>query len=577
MDIRRTALLERSVRALPRLLQIVAPAGYGKSVFARQLGEQLQSFATCNCAGVRDDGDLARRLISALAEARPLDADDLARMQLSLSEDPADWVSLALEAWSTNGPPAGFALENAEDLAQSRSLIDLYTRLVLTTPRLLVVCSREPLPIPYGHDLNPVDVLTLNQQDLRFSTDEIAALLPALDPAEAEAIERLTEGWPVVVALLARHAERESLATLWLNLRAVVRGQLYEYLASQLVAALSPPELDLAIALGSIPDARLIDLERAVGRSLERNLGPVRERLPISVYGDYYALHPMLAEMLRKDHRERSEALVRHSAEAAASAGEEVRAAQLYLAVRDDRAAASVLVNVGPYLMSTPSIDLAAVLGALDGKTLLEFPALWCAAMVHRGYAIAPDEWIRMAQSLWEHLPADADPQLKRSVFSSYINAYTNVGRLNDAAALLEQFVNETDQDDEDTRAVTMLWTAVLDAFDGRYDRIPELTRRLTPALAASDLTHMLYLYLVISPMHRSLGEWQRDEEALALARDLGERIALPITLLVLVESAYAAWTRGDDSAFEHYVGLLEAKVTPGAIRGHRFFLACAR
>ncbi|HYZ15802.1 MAG TPA: BTAD domain-containing putative transcriptional regulator, partial [Candidatus Acidoferrum sp.] len=169
------------------------------------------------------------------------------------------------------------------------------------------------------------------------------------------------------------------------------------------------------------------------------------------------------------------------------------------------------------------------------------------------------------------------DPQLKRSVFSSYINAYTNVGRLNDAAALLEQFVNETDQDDEDTRAVTMLWTAVLDAFDGRYDRIPELTRQLTPALAASDLTHMLYLYLVISPMHRSRGEWRRDEEALALARELGERIGLPITLLVLVESAYAAWTRGDDSAFEHYVGLLEARVTPGAIRGHRFFLACAR
>jgi DNA-binding SARP family transcriptional activator len=362
-----------------------------------------------------------------------------------------------------------------------------------------------------------------------------------------------------------------------LHLRDVVHGQLYEYLASQLIAALSPAELDLAIALASMPNARLIDLERAVDRGIDRNLGSLLERLPVSLNGDRYALHPMLAEMLRKEHRGRSEALVRAAAQGAASAGEEVRAAQLFLAVRDNRAAASVLRNVGPYLMSTPSLELAAVLGALDGKTLLEFPALWCAAMVYRGYAIPPTEWLGMARSLWEQLPANADPCLKRSVFSSYINAYTNIGLVAEARALLEEFVKETDQDDYDARATALLWTAVLESFDGRYDRLPELTQQLTRALSASDLTHMLYLYLVISPMHRSRGEWQRDEEALALARELGERTALPINLLVLVESAFAAWARGDDAAFERYVDVLEATVTPGAIRGHRFFLACAR
>lgn len=559
------------------MLQIVAPAGYGKSVFARQLGEQLQSYAICDCAGIRDVADFSRRLIAALAETRPLDADDLARTELTLSQDPADWVSVALATWSADAAPRCFVLENAEDLAQSPALIDLYADLVRSTPRPLIVCSRAPLPIPYGHDLNPVDVLVLGPHDLRFSSEEIAAVLPSLDPAEASAIERLTEGWPVVVALVARRATHESLSTVLLTLRDVVHDQLYEYMASQLVAALSPAELDLAIALAAIPDARLIDLERAVDRTFGRNLGSLRERLPVSLDGDRYALHPMLAEMLRKEHRARGEALVRGSAEAAAAAGEEVRAAQLYLAARDDRAAASVLRNVGPYLMSTPSLELAGVLGALDGKTLLEFPALWCAAMVYRGYAIAPAEWLGMARSLWERLPADAEPRLKRSVFSSYINAYTNLGLLTEARALLEEFASEIDQDDYEARATAMLWTAVLDSFDGRYDRLPELTQQLTPALSASDLTHMLYLYLVVSPMHRSRGEWEHDEEALALARELGERIALPINLLVLVESAYAAWVRGDDSMFEHYVDLLEARVTPGAIRGHRFFLACAR
>lgn len=577
MEIRRTELLERSIRALPRVVQIVAPPGYGKSVFARQLGALLPSLASCDCAGVRDVADLARRLITALAEARPLEAGDLARTELSLSGDPGDWVAVALAAWSTEGPPAALLLKDAEELAQSQALLELYTQLVRGAPRILIVCSREPLPIPYGHDLNPVDILAIGQRDLRFSTEEIAAMVGSGERAYIEAIERVTEGWPVVVALVAQRAKREPVSTLLLDLRDVIPDQLYEYLASQLVAALSPTELDLAIALASIPDARLVDLERAVGRRLGRNLGPLRERLPVSVSGDRYALHPMLAEILRKEHGDRAEALLRASAAAAASAGEEVRAAQLYLALRDDRSAASVLRNVGPYLMSTPSPDLAAVLGALGDKTLLEFPALWCAAMVYRGYAIPPSERLAMARSLWENLPKNADSLIKRSVFSSYINAYTNIGLVSDARALVEQFSEGMDQDDYDDRATAMLWTAILDVSDGRHDRIPELTRQLTPALSASDLTHWLYLYLVISPMHRSRGEWQRDEEALARARELGERTSLPINLVVLVESAFAAWARGDDSAFEHYVGSIEAAVTPGTIRGHRFFIACAR
>lgn len=577
MEIRRTELLERSIRALPRLLQIVAPPGYGKSVFARQFAELLPSCAACDCSGVRDVADFARRLLVALADARPSAADDLARAELSLSQDPGDWVALALAAWSTDGPPAGFILENAEDLAPSPDLIELYTRLVRTAPRLLVVCSREPLSIPYGHDLNPADVLALGQHDLRLSRDEIAAVLPSLDPPHVDSVERLTEGWPVAVALVARRAQKESVSTLLLNLRNVVHGQLYEYLASQLVATLSPPELDLAVALASIPDARLIDLERAVGRHVDRNLGSLRERLPVLLDCDRYVLHSMLAEMLRKQHREHSEALLRAAAAAAASAGEEVRAAQLYLGVRDDRAAASVLRDVGPFLMSTPSLELAAVLGALDGKTLSEFPALWCAAMVYRRYSIPPSEWLGMARSLWERLPENAEPRLRRSVFSNFINASMNLGLVSEARALLDQFIEKMDRDDDEGRAITTLWTAVLDAFDGRYDRVPELTQQLTPALSASDLTHMLYLSLVISPMHRARGEWQRDEEALALARELGERVALPISLIVLVESAFSAWARGDDTAFEHYVGSIEARATPGTIRGHRFFLACAR
>ncbi|MGC2243858.1 MAG: hypothetical protein WBA06_09555, partial [Candidatus Aquilonibacter sp.] len=70
-SLRRDRLLERLRRVDARLVAIVAPAGYGKSTLVQQFLAERGGGAVCDCANVRDELDLARCLIPALAAENP--------------------------------------------------------------------------------------------------------------------------------------------------------------------------------------------------------------------------------------------------------------------------------------------------------------------------------------------------------------------------------------------------------------------------------------------------------------------------------------------------------------------------
>jgi hypothetical protein len=170
----------------------------------------------------------------------------------------------------------------------------------------------------------------------------------------------------------------------------------------------------------------------------------------------------------------------------------------------------------------------------------------------------------------------DAAPDLRASVFSSLINGHTNIGLHGKAADLLHRY--RATLGDSDPCGAATLWSACLDSYDGRYDRIAEYTRALAPILNASELTHALYLYEVISPIPRSRGEWDRDAEILLRSRQLFDRAPqMGVSLLAIVESAFARWLAGDDEQCDAFVSELEGRVTVANERGHRFFIACLR
>ncbi len=577
MEIQRTRLSEIVLRRAPRLVVVSAPAGCGKSTFVRQLRARPENFAVCDCVDVRDQTDLSRAVLVAFAEARPALAAAIAQAQLGAAKDSRDWEAAAARFWVEEGPST-FVFENAEALTRSASASVLFERLIRAGDRLIIVCSRDVVPVPYGRGVDPTNVVTFGIDDLRFSDEEIRTALPDRSEREWAEIERISRGWPIVVELIGRAAREKPFAEVIASLGTVIHDELLVYLTSELIGDLSERERDLALVIAALPDARYADIARVRPSVTADDIERLALRVPLSLMPDgILRLHPMVAELMREHAGTRMRRIVKRVAEAAQAHGDETRAAELFFAAGAERAAAGALRDLGAFLMTTPTPRLAALITRFDEKTLLDFPALWCGALMHRGYSIPPYEWLRSAEALWSRLPANAEPRVRASIFSSLLNAHTNIGQCARAAHLLERYRETCVDSDPYGSCMATLWAAALDSFDGRYDRIPAYTKMLTPLLNASDLTHALYLYDVVSAIPRSRGEWDRDAEILGRARELFDRTQLSIALLGLVESAFARWFAGDDEQCDSFVAELEGRVTPANERGHRFFIACTR
>src|ERR1700694_5894847 len=87
--VRRRSLLARLAGLSAQIVALVAPAGFGKSTFARQFVQEQNAFAICDCAQVGDDLDFARRLVPALAEEMPQRGAALSTRELMLGDGTA--------------------------------------------------------------------------------------------------------------------------------------------------------------------------------------------------------------------------------------------------------------------------------------------------------------------------------------------------------------------------------------------------------------------------------------------------------------------------------------------------------
>ena len=159
----RTGLLERIERARPRVIRVIADAGWGKSAFVQAL--------------------TARTPSAVVVEARDADGGDgfegLAFEALAAFADAAA-IGTLRELWVAAGIRI-FAVEDVHLLEDDG--VDVVRMLLRALPAecTIVLTSRAPLQFELSRYFAPHEIVTVGPEDLALTEEEQRAVLSGID------------------------------------------------------------------------------------------------------------------------------------------------------------------------------------------------------------------------------------------------------------------------------------------------------------------------------------------------------------------------------------------------------------
>jgi DNA-binding SARP family transcriptional activator len=571
ISVHRAALLERIRRVNPRILAVVAPAGFGKSMLVRQYAAEHGGARFCDCGGVRDDLDLARRLFPDLVAL----TDGGATV--------AERLGTALDAWTSNAVPVVF--ERAEYLARAPAALGFFSRLLERRPPgcVLAICSRDPLRVQLSRYAPPHEVLTLRAGDLIFDRDDVRAIFKPFicDDRAVERIARVSGGWPVAVFLLRRFASEGRLDRLLDRLDELAFDELREYFAAEVLATLDARVVEAIFACAAIPRATAKDLRLALDDpaivddfdELIRD-GAFFERDAAGAY----TLHPMVASLMLGSARERRDALLARVARAHEERGDLLRAAELYLERGDRQSAARALNAIEIDAEPDDPQPYLRALAELDSTMLARYPRLWAASALARLFRVDGVALLDESEALWRTIATDEQAEY---FYVAAVRALlmSHYGRSDEALAQIERFMpllNEPQQRGPFEGHLRYL-RGMLRARRGAFD---EGERDLRAALLPTKREFVLAaIYTALgAEVARPRGEWALERQFLARAYDHATASMMPnYEAFVVAEMLVAAWLSGDDAGFARYADELEERVTSASLSGLAYLAGVAR
>ncbi len=589
LEFRREALLERLERARPKIVAIVAPAGFGKTTLVRQYLEGAGAWAICDCSGVRDDVDLARRLIPALAIENPGREHDLTQTELKLGDGGttvAERLNIALDEWRQPSDGA-VVFENCEHLARPGSARDFVARLLATSPggRAIVVCSREDLRMHLTRFAAPHEIVVLHAHDLAFSDERVREMF-ATTIGDAESIERIVavaQGWPIAVLLLLRFAAEGRIAALLDRLDDLAFEELHDYLADEVLASLEPEIVQAIVACACIPRATDIDL-RGVSNDADfaRRFWEFAKESPFISRGSkgVYTVHPLLATLLLEHHEERRDALLRSVAAYHESRGHFPRAAELHLARGDKEAAAHALGQHEAVRDLAPSMSYALVLSQLDQRLVQRYPRLWGVTALLQMFCVDTERLLDEATAIWRILSPDVSLVERYYVVIFRVVFMIHLGLIKEALALADAFAEQA-REAEIPRAFRDGFIPYLRALpNARMGHLHEAERDLTRALpfvSHLDVMAAGTLATLGADIARVRGERAVErrflEQAIERARSSG---LSNIVAFDTAEALVGAWLAGEYELAADYAADLDSQVERFGIRGFAYLAAVA-
>jgi DNA-binding SARP family transcriptional activator len=588
--VRRDVLLERLARLDPRVLVIVAPAGFGKSTLVRQYLAQRGGGALCDCTSVRDALDLARRIIPALASDDPARIADLTQRELMLgnpSASVAERLDLTLDAWRE--PSDGcIVFDSADALATTPAALTFFERIVEARPpdRTVVICSREPLRMHLTRYVVPHEIITLRAADLAFDIQDIRTILAPFvtDDAAIERVARVSEGWPVAVFLLRRFASEGRIEQLLERLDDVAFGELHGYLTDEVLGALDQRTRAALFACAAIPQPSADDLRAAFDDP--RVADDFAEYAKDSAFVEQdeegiFILHPLLASFQLGRAAERRDALLVKVAAAHEAHGDYQRAAELYLARGDQQSAARALGSLEVVAQPAPSMRYAHVLSTLDRSLVVRYPRLWGVTALMRIFCVDSAALLDESETVWRTLSPDASPLERYYVFVFRILLMSYVGLFDEALTEIAKFgatVAFADPPKTILDGHLLYLRGLLRARRGNFD-LGE--RDLNAALPLIDRMHVVAsgTYLALgADIARVRGEWSLERQFLARARERAASSVLPNFMAFdTAESLIAAWFSGDRATFNELAAELENTVVRNGVAGFAYLAGIAR
>ena len=344
-----------------RVVTIVAGAGSGKSIAARQIVDaDHRPFGWLNIDSLDSDPvTLWRHLIGALRWAEPTLGDTPEQLlAVRGASDPA-FLAALISAIETVGTPATVVIDGVSGLTD-RSVLDglaLLVDRVGDVVRFIFVGRRLP-ELPIGRWRAQGWVREIDDDALAFTDAEAAeavGALPgfALDPAAASAISARVQGWAAGAILAARSVADAADPVAAVQQLSGSDRLFAEYFRTEMLDQLTPGERRTALSLSVLRsfDAQLCcDLlgneSVAVAHDLRRRHGFLaRHESRTGVV----RLHPMLREMMEGElmwlDPELRQSLHRHAAVLLQERGDLSGAHRHLVAVGEVRAAAELVLQ----------------------------------------------------------------------------------------------------------------------------------------------------------------------------------------------------------------------------------------
>jgi ATP/maltotriose-dependent transcriptional regulator MalT len=326
----------------------------------------------CDCEGLRDDLDLARRSVPQLAD------------QLNDgSRSVAERLSLALDSFCAN-PPSHIIFERARYIGKHAEALEFLTQLLERRPpqTTVVLSSREGLPVRLTRFAAPHEIVVLRAADLAFDLDEQRSLLaPFITDASALArIARVSEGWPIALFLLQRFAREGRLEKLLEHLGDVAFGELHDYLVDEVLSIYDSRTLQALFACAAMPHATDADVRDVFPEALSGDaLAEFAKESPFlrRDRDGRYRVHPLVAAAVLEHQEERRRLLVAQLALAREAEGDYLRATELQIASGECDGAASALARYDVLSLARPPERYLRLLRRFDASQLSRYPHLF--------------------------------------------------------------------------------------------------------------------------------------------------------------------------------------------------------